>query len=74
MDNTDPDKFIEEFEDKLRSYEGFRGDKYKESSEQESSLREASLQFLPDPDLVRGNVAIGEAFRPAQPAYLIGRR
>ena len=50
MGNKDLDKFIEEFDDKLRSFEGFREDRYKESLQEQFSLAKRFYAFLLKPD------------------------
>lgn len=52
MSNGDFDKFIEELDDKLRSYEGLRGDKYKykESLREQYGLAKRFYEFLLKPD------------------------
>lgn len=50
MDKTDLDKFIEELDDKLKFYEGLKGDKYKESLREQNSLAKRFYDFLLKPD------------------------
>ncbi|HSB32690.1 MAG TPA: SEC-C metal-binding domain-containing protein [Candidatus Sulfobium mesophilum] len=46
MGNSDRNKFTEELDDKLKSYEGLRGDLYKESLREQYSLAKRFYEFL----------------------------
>ncbi len=50
MNTTDRDKFIEELDAKLKSYEGLKGDKYKESLREQYGLAKRFYGFLLKPD------------------------
>jgi len=50
MNKADRDKFIEELDDKLKSYEGLRGDSYKESLREQFALAKRFYESLLGPD------------------------
>jgi tetratricopeptide (TPR) repeat protein len=50
MNKADRDKFIEELDDKLKSYEGVRGDLYKESLREQFALAKRFYESLLGPD------------------------
>jgi hypothetical protein len=50
LNNADLDKFIEELDDKLKSYEGLRGDLYKESLGEQFALAKRFYELLLKPD------------------------
>ena len=50
MDNADLDKFIEELDEKLKRYEGLRGDIYKESLREQYDLAKRFYGLLLRPD------------------------
>lgn len=50
MDKTELDKFVEELDDKLESYESLRGDMYKESLWEQFAIAKRFYEFLLKPD------------------------
>ena len=50
LDKANRDKFIEELDDKLKSYEGLQGDPYKESLREQYGLAKRFYEFFLKPD------------------------
>lgn len=50
MDKPDLEKFIEELDDKLNSYEGLRGDEYNESLREQYGIAKRFYDLFPKPD------------------------